>query len=576
MYRFFICYLLLQFLFASTSLTAQNFTDSLLQKNYKELAQQFFKLRKTDSTKAKKIADFYIKKAKNNTDTLKIVKGLYLYKYISNYEEEHKYMDSIIMYTKSKQNKEYPALAYFAKAQLFLYEKRDIKKTINNLNEARKHAILNKNIDLVNRVDYHIATIKSEHLNDKEKALEIFKKCEKYYSNGTKYNHKVNYLYTLHIIAETYLGIKKYDSTTYYNTVGYYKASISADSNLIPMKSYFVLCEGINQYAKRKYQTAIDSINKALPTMIEFKDKAKTIDAYFYLGKSYYDLDNKEKAISYFKKTDSILETLKSIPQYTHIKTYEYLKNYYKNVNDLQNQNKYLNKLNTVLNEYLNDQIFISKKVKEDYDIPLLLEEQDVLIQKLNKSNSTYVSSILILIILLLSSGGLLYYQYRKKRLYRLRFEKLMEAHTVVSESVHIDKKTEIVAANKTIQVPEKHITHILGKLDEFEKELKYLTLGISAQSLSDDINTNVKYLSRVINHYKNKTFTTYLNELRIAHAVKELKTNITLQKYTIKAIANEMGYNSAETFSNAFYKQVKIKPSYFIKELRKAENNKQ
>jgi AraC-like DNA-binding protein len=48
------------------------------------------------------------------------------------------------------------------------------------------------------------------------------------------------------------------------------------------------------------------------------------------------------------------------------------------------------------------------------------------------------------------------------------------------------------------------------------------------------------------------------------------------LQKFTIKAIANEFGYNSAETFSNAFYKQVKIKPSYFIKELRKAKSDKE
>lgn len=462
------------------------------------------------------------------------------------------------------------------KLNFFCTKKEILKKTIDNLNKARKHAILNKNIDLVYRVDYHIATIKSEHLNDKEKALVIFKKCEKYYSNETEYTHKFRYLYTLHIIAETYLGLKRYDSTTYYNTLGYKKASISTDSNVVSMKSYFILCEGINQYVKKKYQTAIDSINKALPTMIEFEDKAKTIDSYYYLGKSYNDLGNREKAISYFKKTDSILETLKSTPQYAHIKTYEYLKNYYKSINDLQNQNKYLNKLNTVLDKYLNDQIFISKKVKEDYDIPLLKKEQGVLIEKLNKSNRTYISSILILIILLLSSGGLLYYQYRKKRLYRLRFEKLMEEHTAVSEPLRMDKKTETVAANKTIQVPEKHVTHILSKLDEFEKELKYLTLGISAQSIANDIDTNVKYLSRVINYYKNKTFTTYLNELRIAHAVKELKTNSTLRKFTIKAIANEMGYNSAETFSNAFYKQIKIKPSYFIRELRKNEDNKQ
>jgi AraC-like DNA-binding protein len=73
-----------------------------------------------------------------------------------------------------------------------------------------------------------------------------------------------------------------------------------------------------------------------------------------------------------------------------------------------------------------------------------------------------------------------------------------------------------------------------------------------------------------VINHYKNKSFINYLNELRITYAIKELKENTMIRKFTIKAIANEVGYNSGETFSNAFYKQVGIKPSFFIKELGK------
>jgi AraC-like DNA-binding protein len=341
------------------------------------------------------------------------------------------------------------------------------------------------------------------------------------------------------------------------------------------MKAYFILCEGINQYTKKKYTASIDSINKAIPTMIEYDDISNIIDSNFYLGKSYYDLGNKEKAIPFFKKTDSILATLNSIPQYKHVKTYEYLKDYYKEINDLPNQNKYLNKLNTVLDNYLNDQIFISRKVKEDYDIPLLIEEQQVIIKKLNKNNDTYISGLLILGVLLLISGGLIYYQYRKRRLYKIRFEQLIidsKSNARTTNSNQVIKSTK----SSDLKVPEKHVTYILSKLDEFEENHDFLNIGVSSQSLADDIETNVKYLSRVINHYKNKSFTSYLNELRITYAVKELQENVMLQKFTIKAIANEFGYNSAETFSNAFYKQVKIKPSYFIKELRKAKSDKE
>ena len=40
------------------------------------------------------------------------------------------------------------------------------------------------------------------------------------------------------------------------------------------------------------------------------------------------------------------------------------------------------------------------------------------------------------------------------------------------------------------------------------------------------------------------------------------------LRNYTIQYLADEFGFNSAESFSTAFYKKNKIKPIYFIKEL--------
>ncbi len=574
MQRAYIYCFLLPLLFLSNKIEAQTYSDTLQQKSYDELRDiSLDYYSKSDILKAKKAAQSYVGKGKKENDTLNIAKGYYLLYNIVSTPPTVAYLDSIITITGNKQDKNYPSLAYYAKAQYFLYQERNIENTINNLNEARRYSKINENVNLQYRIDYLIGIIKSEHLNEKEEALAIFKECEKFYSNEYEYGHKFHHLYTLHVIAETYIGLKKNDSATFYNNFGYNKFSRSTDADLNQRKVYFTLCEGINQYTRQNYNAAIDSINKALPGIIRFEDKTNTIDSYFYLGKSYYDLDDKSKAIDYFVKTDSILETLNSIPQYKHVKTYEYLKDYYREKNDLENQNKYLNKLNDVLDNYLNDQISISKKVKIDYDIPLLLEEQEILIKKLNKNTKTYKSSIVILGLSLLILGGLLYYQYRKKRGYRLRFEKLIEDLKSGTTSAQANKKISI-DKSKNINVPEKHVTYILEKLDEFEKEHGYLTLGISSHSLARDIETNVKYLSKVVNHYKNKTFTNYLNELRIDYALKELQENIMLRKFTIKAIANEFGYNSAETFSKAFYKQVQIKPSYYIKQLTKVERS--
>ncbi|GAA4272260.1 helix-turn-helix domain-containing protein [Aquimarina gracilis] len=561
------CFLLL-LLFFSNKLEGQTYVDTLQQKSYDELIDIFARYQKTDSVKTKQIAKSYLAKAKREKKPLRMARGFYLLYIVDN---DIIYLDSIIDVTKNKQDLHYPAYAYFSKAQFFLYQERNIEKTLNNLNAARKYAKENDNTNLLYRIDYHIGAIKSEHLNEKEEAMAIFKECEKFYAKEIEYSHQYRYLNTLHAIAETYIGLEKNDSATYYNNLGYKTAFKNKDTAISKMKAYFILCEGINQYTRKEYGASIDSINKALPTM--YGSKTNAIDSYFYLGKSYYDLNNKEKAIRYFIKTDSILETLNSIPQYKHVKTYEYLKDYYKDKNDLPNQNKYLNKLNSVLDNYLNDQISISKKVKEDYDIPLLLEEQQVVIKELNKSKSTYLSSIWILVLLLLILGVLLYYQYRKKQAYRLRFENLIQDLKTSTKNNQTNKKLSI-DKTKTQDIPEKHVNYILEKLNEFEKERGYLTLGISSHSLAQEMETNVKYLSKVINHYKNKTFTNYVNELRIDYALKELQENVLLRKFTIKAIANEFGYNSAETFSKAFYKQVQIKPSYYIKQLAKVESD--
>ncbi|WP_062055297.1 helix-turn-helix domain-containing protein [Aquimarina longa] len=567
MFKFF-CFLPL-LLFTYSSLIAQVETDSLQQKSYDELLNLYNHYYETDSYLSKKMIIKYLKKAKKNRDTFHIAEAYYhLYNTTDN-QYKLNYADSIIDLTKFTQNKDFPARGYFRKAQFFLFEKRDIKQALLFLNTSRELAKKNSNTKLLYRIEYYIGIIQSEHLDEKEKAIQIFKKCANFYHNKTEGKYASRYLYTLYAIAETYIGLKKYDSATYYNMSGYDKAFKSTNPNLNSIKTYFTLCEGINQYNQENYAATIDSIDIALPKIVEDKDKSNTIDSYFYLGKSYYNLNNKEKAIFYFKKTDSILETLNSIPQYKHIKTYEYLKEYYKKIDDIQNQNIYLNKLNSVLDQYLKDRVFISRKVKEDYDIPLLLEEQEKLIKKLNKKEETYISSIILLGIILIISIGLIYYQYRKKRVYRSRFEKLIKKQTTIIKTTNDIK---VVSSDKTIQVPEKHITDIITKLKEFETQQRYLTPGISSQSLANEMNTNVKYLSRVINHYKNKTFTSYLNELRVTYAINELKENQTLRKYTIKAIAHEMGYKSAETFSNAFYRQVGIKPSYYIKNIEKTD----
>jgi AraC-like DNA-binding protein len=57
---------------------------------------------------------------------------------------------------------------------------------------------------------------------------------------------------------------------------------------------------------------------------------------------------------------------------------------------------------------------------------------------------------------------------------------------------------------------------------------------------------------------------------LRVAYTISKLKEEKTFRNYTIIAIAEEVGFSNAKSFSKAFSKTTDINPSYFIKELNK------
>jgi len=164
---------------------------------------------------------------------------------------------------------------------------------------------------------------------------------------------------------------------------------------------------------------------------------------------------------------------------------------------------------------------------------------------------------------LLLSLGFIIYYFIRQRN-YRRRFENLMAATNGNQE--------DSVAEVKDIGISEEIIEEVMKRLDKFEKNKGYLSREVSLNDMAKELDTNSTYLSKIINIRKGKNFSQYINDLRIDFAVEALRTNKTFRKYTIKAIANECGFKSAESFSKCFYKKHGIYPSYYLKQLQQTE----
>lgn len=558
-------------------LLAQESKKDLMKLSYDELHHLYF----DNQDNPKKLilySDAFLAKANKENYKIKKARGNYLIAllyYKSDMNKAIQYLDSVIKYSTGTNDRSFPVAAYCEKAD-FLKRQFKFEEAMVNYKLAEKVA-LQTNMDYYYVVRDYIGTTKSEDLGDYNEALEIYGECYRFYKTKDYRSEKYasSFQSIIFGLADCHKSLQNIDSTTYYNKLGLKESKMT---NNMSLHYLFILNEGANQVLRKNYSAALDSIHKALPKMIAYKDLGNTLAAYFYLGKAYDGLGKKEIAIKNYIKVDSVYSQTKEITA-EFIDGYPYLINYYKNVGDKENQLKYITKymaIDSVLQKKYRN---LNKLLRNEYDIPRLVSDKENLIESLKKDKvkSFWGIGMLVLGIIAVSAFG--FYQFRHKKKYRSRFEKIMqETANKDFQEIENDKlkntKTEI-SKTEDIGIGEELIEQILKKLNTFEKEKGFLTSNITIQSLSILFETNSKYLSKIVNTYRNKSFIQYINDLRIDYALEVLKKDSKLRKYTIQALALEFGFNSAESFSSAFYKKSGIKPAYFIKQLEESLKDK-
>jgi AraC-like DNA-binding protein len=93
---------------------------------------------------------------------------------------------------------------------------------------------------------------------------------------------------------------------------------------------------------------------------------------------------------------------------------------------------------------------------------------------------------------------------------------------------------------------------------------------------MSKEIQTNTSYLSKIINHHYQKSFSSYINELRINYVLIRIREDKLFRRYSIQSMANDIGFKSKESFNSAFKKHTGILPSYFVKQIEKTAQHTQ
>lgn len=556
-------YLLQNFIFLiffTTNLKAQEIKKSFESLSYDELKEVFFK-NEGQIQIQKKYAKAFLNKAKKENNTPKIARGYYYYSLLYNDTRKIVYFDSIINNVKyPTSEKNFPFVAYLEKGY-FLADKYRYNEAINCYLELEKLAI-SKNLNYYYKAKFAIGILKSEKMGEVKESLPLFKECYSFYKSQ-KNNPELTFDYEASIfaLADIYKSIKKIDSSTYYNKLGYFETKKSKNEYL---HNIFILNEGANQVLANNFRGTLDSVAKALPYIIKNKDNNNTLASYYYRAKAYQGLGVKIKALENYKKVDSLYKLNSFIsPEFSD--GYKFIIDFYKDKGDKENQLKFLTTYLEIQKQFQKQYKELSIKLKNDYDLPNLVKDKELLINALKTDEKKYFWLIIILIGIALCFITISIYQNRLKKKYRLNFEKIINqtSKPEVSNEVvitHTPKKESMLSSSLVKDITE--------KLKKFEKEKLYKNQSLSIQYLANEFSTNTKYLSLVINENKNKSFINYINDLRIDNIIEELKQNKNLRKYTIAALAEEAGFNTAESFSNAFYKRSGIKPSFFVKEL--------
>ncbi|WP_082422621.1 AraC family transcriptional regulator [Aquimarina longa] len=551
--------------------------DSLRTMSFQELKEKIWGIHKIDTIN-KVYAKAYLEKGKDIDNSFHISRGYYNMSrlYLDHLEKRITYIDSAINVIKNTEDTNYLAFLYTHKGAIS-EEKGVFDKALNYYLEGLKVSKKTKNTRYSAILQHNIALLK-RYFGKYEEAKELFKKCIAYekLNIGKKRNDTLPYLLGISELIVTYRKNKEINAAICLNDQNI-KLAKGTD-----IECLFLLNTGIIQYHQGKYKKAIDNIEIGLDKLSKSKYRLEygnhyLIDSYLFLGKSYNAISKKEIATPYFKKIDSII--LKSnflIPEtrFAYLKIIEY----YKSRDDKNNQLYYINRL--LYNDSILDRNYryLSNKLTEEYDTPILLENKEKLIKELEAKKNKFYYGLITLLFLTLIISTLYTINYQKNKRYKVRFNELILSK---NEKTEPEKLSSLKTRNNTnesnsfadMNIAEEVIEIILKGLDAFENKNGFLEANITSGILAKKMNTNSKYLTKVIKFYRKKSFSPYINDLRIDYIIEKLTIDTKLQKYTIKALAVEAGFNSAEVFSKSFFKKTGVYPSFFVKQVQQLDN---
>ncbi|MCC3217417.1 AraC family transcriptional regulator [Chryseobacterium sp. X308] len=329
-------------------------------------------------------------------------------------------------------------------------------------------------------------------------------------------------------------------------------------------RSTFLLRQNKLEESKKLFDSVIADIEKHGNNAFICAFAYESLSRYYFMKGDY------NTAIQKLEKGFSEIENL----PYNDLKIIFY-ELFARNYLALNNDEKYYyyNKLYTDLKAKLDS----NKKEGIQYVVKLLetYHNKNLEFQKQNKINQLRIAGSIILVLILITTAYFLIESARAKDLKKqlVFFEKLKFKEEITGGVA--ERPIEILKENKAQEkdlskISKEKEEEILQKLKDWEKSDSYLNKNMSLAILSAQTGINTKYLSEVINNNKGKNFNGYINELRIDHIARLLKTDPAYLNYKVSYLAEYAGFSSHGAFTNVFKSITGMSPNTYIQEIIK------
>ena len=544
--------------------------DTLAGKNYFELTNIIREAKDTATSLG--VTRYYLTKAQKEINLLNQWHGIRTLSLIhfqnKNFAKSDVYMNQLLALVKN--NDALDTLIYETQAigGRFSIRKGAINRSLQYFNDALNIAKEEQDISKMQRAYYFINLVQAmggdyrEAIATQHSFLKQINSADTTRLSSEKKKELI--LLANSSIADSYLKAKNADSGYYYSKKVLDRKFSAGDSCRV---KYLYWQLALAEVYKKRYDEALLSVDSAKSYCTPLTRIDSLIEG-GVMGKLFLGKKDYKKAISALENGINAYDVPDDEEGFMDDLYFD-LATAYKEDGDIETAGYYLGKHIHTQEEFgiIKDSINSGFRQQE---IDQFKEELDTLEEEKNTQKSYLNYLLLTGSIIILTLFFFLLKFYRNKKTDEVKFEALLTRINAAKEpSQIIDTKDEVLEEKTASDVSPEVTKQILDGLKKLEDKEYFLKQDCNSYNVAKRINTNTSYLSKVINSHYGKNFNTYINDLRISYAIVRLKNDVFFRSFSIQAIAEEVGYKSADSFTKYFKKDTGLNPSFYIKNIK-------